>query len=1819
LRVDCFQYFVHKISGVFQMKCAALTRSATIVVALLCASIIGSLSAKTAGKFSYKGALEDYNNDTIMVNDTMLAMSEKIFGRMRVFADTLVDTPSIMFVIDNSGSMGPSAPYSDTNGNRYTVTSAYIDSVMKKYPSAEIGLSVFGTYLYFDTTDRDYFVTCPRQANGAYVPLLTLNRTYPAFGNMTGYQILKEILDTAYYSGTRGYVSLSYQPTNTNLRTAGTNITAGFDAAKHAMSSAVHAKASQYIIFLSDGNANQPSARAEMYRWVRGDSTPTTYTVFFTFNNVVPAQIDTMTQNIRVNGYSSSNPRTNFWGFYNTTFQNLMNFLMTNVFNTFSSPKTGIPLQITSGTETVSIGTDSAFHFNRLFPLTGRVTPFNFTLKYQLQRNSTILKDTSYNVRFQVLRNPSTLLDSRFETKFWNRDLAYRYNNATITTVTEAMDSLDIRFNHVPGTANYLYTNARARLYTVRAPSDTETYTLTAGTGFYSTRFKRSVSGAPVPGNGTLEHAAINDTIVALFNNSENPLLPLDTLRLPIPIAIRNLRVVVNNDTMRAGDTLPIPAFVISPPSDTIRDRSILDNITWAIVPPLLAGDQLIAASVRDSTKLTATVAWRTVKVVATLSLPNSGIFASDTGDIWVTPAQTHHLVIEASNEPRTVSPNSDNPLGGKSKTIYFASSQQRDSGWAVLRDRFGNYVSFSTQTRWGSSDTSIVTAQGGNAATGEGIVIRTGPAGTARVGALDVPNTLRDSVTVIVSDVSYDRLRIMVDSGLTLVQIENLIMRSDQDTLLHVVGRRTFDSAWVPVNGDWRYIATLGSASLNGQPVWRFAPGDSGRGVIIVTFLSAIPDTVTVRILPGPPVSMVLYADTGKPGATNMQLPDPIQLIPVIAGTAYKMVAKVFDWRGVYLPEYELTGLQDSISWTAASRRGDNLASQLQTQRGAVERFMPTRAYDSVFVIALFQYDATHRYLDTVQLKIEPGPGNKIILERSAVIDRNIPNPCDTIVIPGDEMTGRCFAILRDAFNNFVGYAAVRTWDRIDPAIIDAQKGDTTIGEGIAVKKADSGMTRMFAIDSNNFKDTCVVILVPYSIVQLRIIAGKDTIPLDHDTLVMNTNQDTTLYVQGLRSDNSQWINVSAVWWISPDLRVTPVAPSNNHSWRFSPSDTGRGWIKTTLGAAIPDSLPVRFTQGPAMRVEIEIITPPDRRIAGEPIQAVVRIYDRDNNLVRGTFPVDTAAYFDTLGRGGVLRPRPFIIVGGDTLWLDAQPWDWGRQTFASGLDTVTMKLYYAPYTNNITDSLHQIFVRLQVERQSLIGASQPFKLLPGPLAEIVLEHPNGTKIPDTVYLNYPDGYINPFSFGYDRFGNRIGQIKSDWNATNGNWTLNPWQSVVSVYFSTSTIKQSESGRIIAVKDSAGTVLSDSVLIIVTGPAIKFVRAITGDVSGNGYLDRMTLIFGRAVTLPKDFAFDSLIIRYQPANGNGVDTWVVDSIQNNTGRSDSVWILALRENTSARNPGAQTAWTPTVTLSAEPKEEIAGVSLVSTDGAGPVILSAVKQLDKGNSRQRDVVTITWSEPIKRSDGGSISTSCDPAAMFYTWRVHPDDPGDTSRFELLPAMLTGIANLDAGSDQNHAVFRMTNGNDLTHNHWVNFDTLTKYVIDLSPLANMPNDNNQKVQVVVRGNPEGPVIPIPNPFRPTLVIPSEGPGIINIIHNPNAKDWVKTIGGTLLRFDVRIPINPEIDINCLVKIYDVVGNIVQSASGRLYDGLNRKQVDTLDLAQTDIFWNGTNEKGMVVASNVYRVVVYITYKYRGSARDVKVPDPQRKITTVGVKR
>ncbi|MBN1130124.1 MAG: hypothetical protein JXA71_14125, partial [Chitinispirillaceae bacterium] len=328
------------------------------------------------------------------------------------------------------------------------------------------------------------------------------------------------------------------------------------------------------------------------------------------------------------------------------------------------------------------------------------------------------------------------------------------------------------------------------------------------------------------------------------------------------------------------------------------------------------------------------------------------------------------------------------------------------------------------------------------------------------------------------------------------------------------------------------------------------------------------------------------------------------------------------------------------------------------------------------------------------------------------------------------------------------------------------------------------------------------------------------------------------------------------------------------------------------------------------------------------------------------------------------------------------------------------------------------------------------------------------------------------------------------------------------------------------------------------------------------------------------------------------------------------IWVLALHDGEAEHNKGAQTGWRPLVRISDHPEAEIQSVELRATDGAGPVIWSVIKQLGAPTAdRTKDIVSVTFSEPIEVNSDG-ISTSCKPREMFDVWHLDSSVNG-SNYFQLLPDMLDEIETLDPRTDSSRAVFITSNGRDLNRNHWMNLDTVTRYVMDLSPRSNRPNDNNQKVRVKVIGDTIGPVIVIPNPSIPSVI--KEKPGVINIIHNPNARTWVKENKGTVITFDIRIPGHRDVKIFCAIRIHDVVGNIVQSAKGELFAGANRLAVDTAEAANVDIYWNCTNDKGMIVAPGVYRVVVYVYYEKRGNARDSDVPKNRRRFTKLGITR
>jgi len=1294
-------------------------------------------------------------------------------------------------------------------------------------------------------------------------------------------------------------------------------------------------------------------------------------------------------------------------------------------------------------------------------------------------------------------------------------------------------------------------------------------------------------------GNGRIfinRNGAIGDTVVAIFL----PGLPSQARlyrRIGTPANAGSWSIPPVVDTIVAGDTTTIVAKIFDLNNvwlSTYENSSKNTLYKWTVQLESGFGtadtlNKLLGYEV----KMIPVNAYNKYRITMTFTdTENSKVLVAPLL-VYVKPGAPHHLVIEGSPSPSGTNWQNDNPV----PNISFGSRDSVKIVYAIVRDRFGNYINSSQSTDWSSIDPSVVTATEGLAILGEGRVNRVDSSGSTKVVAVNRGNSaLRDTVDVLLSQVSYDALRIVVRDS---VDISVLEMRSDEDTVLQVLGKRSFDGVWVPVDGNWAYITSNGSQSATSLKAWNFDPVDTGFGIIVVSMGTATPDTVKVRINPGIPTKLELYAKEGSvPDAANPPYPPPATEIIAVAGTPFPLVAKALDHNGVWLSEYENRVEKDTlIKWTVIELDGNDSSGFLDGTTGHKRSFFPVRAYQSVLVAAELQLSNNRVLIDTVRLQIVPGKVRQLVIEGSQAVNLNRATPLDTARITDSTTTARIFAVMRDSIGNFVRYSLLTTWGVVNNDTgVTIRGGNAATGEGVVSRKIRDGVVKVFGVDSSGLRDSTVVKMLPYFFKELRIVVNGNT---SATSLTMNTNQDTTLTVQGLRSDSLIWVNLNARWENSKNLRIDPTAPGWAHVWEFSPSDTGKGWIRVTLDNDVvtkPDTLPVVFTPGPPTQVSIEIITPADKRIAGEPIQVVVTIRNEDG-LVPGTYCFDgtgdlTVVYSDTLGTGG--KPKPFVLIGKDTLWLAKE----GKQCFNGGKDTIKTVLFYA------TDSLH----RLSVQLGDLRARTLPFVLIPGPLDSLVLQDPSGNPIGDTIQISYPKDHVTIIAIGYDRFGNRIGPIESNWTTDSTLHAIDQATRTSKVIYQASEVTDDEAGTITAIPSGLpGTKIRAQVFVEVLGPLTQLTSAVTRDANGNGYLDQIILTFTEPVAIPKGYDFSDIEIK------RGSDIFLIDSIIGAGSGPDSVWVLALREKVT-NDP--QTSWVPEVSFGRDEKLRIDAASVTAVDGAGPVIWSVKKSIENPDDVKKDQITIVFSEPVQRADGEPLSTTDTLKLMVYVWELVQDKNGK-SHYNRLDSMLVDINFLQAVDENGKViVFLAQNSEDFAPHHYfsikvvaVNGDT-TAFITDKADQPNLPEMTNQRVRVIVTG-PAPKLIMAPNPTRPSETYVK---GRLLAENEPDAWGWVfKENRGALMQFTLILPpnadtvkgggIDPSIKIRCIEKIYDFVGNPVNSAVNEdLAASLTKDNLSRLGSRQrVSLYWNGFSKSGRPVAPGIYKIVIYIEYK------------------------
>ena len=184
--------------------------------------------------------------------------------------------------------------------------------------------------------------------------------------------------------------------------------------------------------------------------------------------------------------------------------------------------------------------------------------------------------------------------------------------------------------------------------------------------------------------------------------------------------------IVIPNDTIRAGDTLTVLAQLMS---DTGLVTDFPGTISWSFMDSLAFNHDSTFTVSNDQVTFIPTEAHTWVKITGRYDDNTNNIHISSYVWILVIPNVPDHSVIEASPDKPAygTTPQSplwdDNPLA--SVTID-RGQQSNEQFYAMLRDRFGNWIGPAHPVEWTSADDAIVTAEPGSVPeNGQGRAVR--------------------------------------------------------------------------------------------------------------------------------------------------------------------------------------------------------------------------------------------------------------------------------------------------------------------------------------------------------------------------------------------------------------------------------------------------------------------------------------------------------------------------------------------------------------------------------------------------------------------------------------------------------------------------------------------------------------------------------------------------------------------------------------------------------------------------------------------------------------------------------------------------------------------------------------------------------------------------------------------------------------------------------------------------------------------------------------------------------------------------------------
>ena len=244
-------------------------------------------------------------------------------------------------------------------------------------------------------------------------------------------------------------------------------------------------------------------------------------------------------------------------------------------------------------------------------------------------------------------------------------------------------------------------------------------------------------------------------------------------------------------------------------------------------------------------------------------------------------------------------------------------------------------------------------------------------------------------------------------------------------------------DDLWAFINGELAmdiggvHQTAIGALNLDNNPTGMQVGKKYNFDLFYAERHTSASDIKITTNLFTPPGYLQLFAKPGTPNTPDNPMLGPLD--SAVAGQPFTLYAHVFDSLYNWIPAED-----NLVTWTMTDSMGNPV---LTSAAGSSTSFTPTQAYGNVTITATFKDPNNPNKVITTKISvyIGPGPGTHIVIEADSLARRTRNDrPVGTITVDRTANV-TVYAVVRDAYGNFVSFATTAAWSTANPATATA------------------------------------------------------------------------------------------------------------------------------------------------------------------------------------------------------------------------------------------------------------------------------------------------------------------------------------------------------------------------------------------------------------------------------------------------------------------------------------------------------------------------------------------------------------------------------------------------------------------------------------------------------------------------------------------------------------------------------------------------------------------------------------------------------------